>query len=334
LFGPILQREALIAPRRIWFYAAPALFVSALFVLAVASWQLLVGAQRVVNLGDLAWFGAAMYRILAPLQLGVAIPFAALLVASAVALEKDRKTLELLLMSRLSNAELVLGKLSASLLIVVVVLLATLPLLLILSLLGGVSMTQVLMGQGVTLAAALAAGSLGALCALWREKTFQALAMSTLLIVLWIGGWEIVADRDPSSFLLNTLPETWAIVMSPWRAIHEIARPRFAGVQYLAGIDSVVWNIVVAGILSTIINAVSILKVRSWNLARELRPGHEEGQEGRATVERPTNGAFIESRPARVHSAGGRLRRVWDNPILWREVCGAPRSEGTTGARR
>ena len=58
------------------------------------------------NIGDLAWFGAAAFQILAPLQLAVAMPFSALLVASAVALEKDRKTLDLLLLTNLSNSEL------------------------------------------------------------------------------------------------------------------------------------------------------------------------------------------------------------------------------------
>ena len=113
--------------------------------------------------------------------------------ASAVALEKDRKTLDLLLMTNLSNSELVLGKLLASMLSVVVVVVAALPLLAIVSLLGGVSTGQILRVQAVTLASALAAGSLGSTVALWREKTFQALAMTVLVIVLWLVGWEIVA---------------------------------------------------------------------------------------------------------------------------------------------
>jgi len=38
----------------VWFYAAPTLFVAALFGIVVTSWQLLIGSQRVENLGDLA----------------------------------------------------------------------------------------------------------------------------------------------------------------------------------------------------------------------------------------------------------------------------------------
>ena len=56
-------------------------------------------------------FGAALFQFLAPLQLVLAVFFAAIATASAVAHEKDRRTLVLLLLTNLSNTELVLGKL-------------------------------------------------------------------------------------------------------------------------------------------------------------------------------------------------------------------------------
>src|SRR6187549_3136560 len=148
----MFTREASVAPRRAAFYAARTLFTGALFALALTAWQLLVGSQRIENVGDLAWFGAAAFQILAPLQLAVAMPFSALLVASAVAIEKDRKTLDLLLLTSLSNSELVLGKLLAGMLSVIVVVVATLPLHMIIALLGGISNEQILRVEAVTLA--------------------------------------------------------------------------------------------------------------------------------------------------------------------------------------
>src|SRR5690242_15611666 len=140
----MFTREAAVAPRRPMFYAARTLFVAALFALLLTAWQIIVGSQRIENIGDLAWFGAAAFQILAPLQLAVAMPFAALLVASAVSIEKDRKTFDLLLLTNLSNADLVLGKLLAGMLSVVVVVVAALPLLMIIGLLGGISTSQVI----------------------------------------------------------------------------------------------------------------------------------------------------------------------------------------------
>src|SRR6185436_9061040 len=101
---------------------------------------------------------------------------AALHAASAVAQEKDKNTLLLLLMTRLNDTELVLGKLFASLLNVLVMLAAALPVFMFTVVLGGVSFEQVARVFAVTLGATLAAGSLGSTVALWREKTFQTLA--------------------------------------------------------------------------------------------------------------------------------------------------------------
>ena len=315
MIGPLFTREAAIAPRRVWFFAARTVFVAALFALALTSWQLLVGSQRIENLGDLAWFGAAAFQILAPLQLAVALPFSALLVASAVALEKDRKTLDLLLMTRLSNAELVLGKLLAALLTVLVVVVAALPLLMIIALLGGVSTSQILRVQAVTLASVIVTGSLGSTIALWREKTFQALAMTVLLVALWLAAWEIVASGVMGPAWLGMPVEAWATAMSPWQAVQEAARPQFASATGGQLADPV----------------ILFLLTSRWAFIAAQRGGRGHG----AGVESAARGPAAMRRGAtrsdatdssvpvatrNVHSAGGKVRTVWNNPILWREV--------------
>jgi ABC-type transport system involved in multi-copper enzyme maturation permease subunit len=312
--GPVFTREAVAAPRRVSFYAARTVFVAVLFGLVATSWQLLIGAQRIENPGDLAWFGAAVMQILAPVQFAVAVPFSALLVASAVALEKDRKTFILLLMTNLSNTELVLGKLLAGMLNVLMVVAAAAPLLMAITLLGGVSTGQVLRIEAVTLASALVAGSLGSTVALWREKTFQSLAITALVLVLWFVGWELVAAGAFGERLFGIPTETWAATMSPWRAILASTRPTFAHETVgLLGLGSTSLFLATAVVAAVLLNAVAIGMVRRWNPSREAMPGTAE--------ERPktaTDG--MQSTPANVHSAGGKVRPVWDNPILWREI--------------
>ena len=73
MIGPMFTREAAVAPRRASFFAARSVFVAALFALTLTAWQLLVGSQQLESVGDLAWFGAAAFQILAPLQLAVAM---------------------------------------------------------------------------------------------------------------------------------------------------------------------------------------------------------------------------------------------------------------------
>jgi hypothetical protein len=313
----MFTREATVAPRRASFYVARTVLAGTLFSLTLTAWQLLIGSQRIENVGDLAWFGAVAFQILAPLQLAVAMPFSALLVASAVALEKDRKTLDLLLLTNLSNPDLVLGKLLAGMLSVLVVVVAAVPMLLIISLLGGISIGQIVRTEAVILASALVAGSLGSTIALWREKTFQALAMTALVIVLWLVVWEVIAAGLPNAIWLGMPAKTWAVCMSPWQAVQHAALPVFADSALGAQMtDPVIVFLISAIGVAIVLNLIAIMRVRVWNPRQDLVPRTDEEAPQLTTAD----SADIKSRAITVHGAGGKTRPVWDNPILWREV--------------
>ena len=348
LIGPVFTREATTAPRKLRFYIFRTVFVAVLFGLMLTSWQILVGSQQVTSPGDLARFGAAVFQILAPLQVAVALPFSALLTAAAVAQEKDRRTLVLLLMTNLSNTEIVLGKLLASMLTVFVVLAAAFPLFVISAALGGVSYLQIGQVFAVTVVSALVAGSLGSTIALWREKTFQSLALTTLAIVLWLVGWEIVAVVANSPAVSPTLADTcgrWAVVMNPWQAVQAAAQPSLEMTSAEGILSSAPIGFFIAAICGTILlNLLAIAMIRRWNPSRQV--GFQTAGQREATSifspelphsagkqldqdrelstgsAPPANGGSRPDKRMRidVHSAGGRVRTVWDNPILWREV--------------
>ncbi len=105
LVGPVFNRELATAPRSWRLYLSRAIYVGALFGLVCTAWLILFGSQPLRTLGDLARFGAAVFALLAPVQLAMAIGFSALLTAAAVAQEKDRRTLDLLLMTRMDLME-------------------------------------------------------------------------------------------------------------------------------------------------------------------------------------------------------------------------------------
>ena len=144
------------------------------------------------DIGELAQLGIATFQFLAPLQLVVTLFAAAMMGAGSVAAEKDRRTLDLLLMTQLSNVELVLGKLLASLVAILPMLVAAIPLFVLLTLLGGVTLGQIARVFAIVCASAIAAGSMGSTVAFWREKTFQSLAVSLLLLVAWLAFGEAI----------------------------------------------------------------------------------------------------------------------------------------------
>ena len=115
LLGAVFEREIAFAPRARGLYVARAIYAAVLLAIIATCWLVVTGTQTVATAGDTARFGATLLRILAPLQLTLAMLAAAMTGAVAVSTEKDRRTLELLLVSRLTDRELVLGKLAASL---------------------------------------------------------------------------------------------------------------------------------------------------------------------------------------------------------------------------
>ncbi len=321
--GPVCSREIVTVPRRGRLYVARADYVSALLVLMCTAWLLLAGTQLVRNVSDMARFGVMLFQILAPLQLALAVFFSALLAASGVTQEKDRRTLVLLLLTNLTNSELVLGKLLASMLNVLVLLVASLPLFMLSVLFGGVSFDQIARVFAVTLATALAAGSLGSLLALWREKTFQTLALTVLTLVFWLGAGEAIARGVAGASWAGVSTEVWAAGLSPWQAILVATRPLIEARSPLPffGSPTNLFLAVALG-LTVLLNAVAILMVRVWNPSREVRAATAESEEAESIwgLTEEAAAAALKAKARNVHSAGGKTRPVWDNPIIWREM--------------
>ena len=144
MLGPIFAREFLTVPRRWRHYLARAAHLSMLWVIGLTAWLAVIGWTQPATLGQTARFGPLLFQILTWVQLALFLFFAALASASAIAQEKDRRTFILLLMTDLRNTEIVVGKLVGSLLPVALLLLGSIPVLMSLVLLGGVSVDQVL----------------------------------------------------------------------------------------------------------------------------------------------------------------------------------------------
>jgi ABC-type transport system involved in multi-copper enzyme maturation permease subunit len=161
LLGPIFARETLTLPRRARHYMLRAAYLGLLWVLGLTVWQTTVGWSQTATLGDNARFNLLLFQLLTFVQLTLLLFFAALSAAGAITQEKDRRTFVLLLLTDLRNYEIVLGKLFGSLLQILFFLLATIPLLGLTLLLGGVAPAQVAEAMVVLAGTAVAAGSLG-----------------------------------------------------------------------------------------------------------------------------------------------------------------------------
>ena len=315
LISPVFARELVTAPRRPKHYVARGVYVAALLMLMGTAWLVLAGSQTIQNYGDLARFGAMLFQILAPLQLAVAVFFSALFTASSVSQEKDRKTLVLLLMTELSNFELVVGKLFASLLTVLVLILAAFPVFMSLLLVGGVNVEQIIGAFAVTIASALAAGSLGSTIALWREKTFQALAMTALAIVAWFAICEVLVYLATDQSLGGFELAIWPKLLSPWRSVLLATSPT-AEQFSLGGISfrPELIFLIVCLFFAAILNVLAIFRVRFWNPSRTILQTISPEVDTVLPSDRAMKGDSGRTQLPRSH------RQVGSHPILWREV--------------
>ena len=340
LIGPIFSRELVTAPRRPQHFIYRTAYAFGLFLLMVTAWLVMVGTQEVRTVGDVSRFGAMLFQILAPLQLALVTFLAAQSATSGVAQEKDRRTILLLLMTRLTNHELVLGKLLASLLDVLVMLLAGLPVFVLMTLFGGISMEQIAKVFAVTLMTALTAGSLGSTVALAREKTFQSLAITSLVLVLWIGLWEVVAALFGDRVIAG-MPLAWvATAASPLRAILAAVQP--FGNSFRGWPAGELAFVALAAIATAALNAYAIWRLRVWNPGRDILPvqndespkhsiwsaDHDVRQLEARAKGASAGDAAAAAESARAGHVDARVRRssepsreVWDNPVLWREMC-------------
>jgi hypothetical protein len=303
MFGPIFQREAAVAPKRPKTFVMRGVYVLALFLLLCTGYLVLDGSRSLATTGDSARFGGWMFTLLAPLQLLVLASLAAVGAAASVAQEKDRRTLILLLLTRLSGFEIVVGKLAATLLAPLSLLVGALPLFLALPLLGGVSPQQVAGVFLVTAATVLLAGSVGTVVGMWRDKTFQAIAMTVLGLLIYVGLGEVAASG------LAGLPESVRLSLSPPRALAAAASPMASLSTETA--TGLVLFVVVTIALSLAILAIGVARVRVWNPSREVRLKSAEAEVSADSVSTGTPASWRAREP----------RRVWDNPVLWREVC-------------
>jgi ABC-type transport system involved in multi-copper enzyme maturation permease subunit len=306
--GPILAREVFIAPRRPRHYLQRAMYATGVFLLMCTAWLVLAGTQHIDTIGDMARFGSTLFQILAPLQLALVAFLGALKAASAVAQEKDRGTLILLLMTRITNRELVVGRLLASLLDVAIMLWAVFPVFALLVLLGGVSFEQVLRVFGVTIATMLVAGSFGSIIALRNEKTFQTLSWTALGIVLWAGLSEAIVIGLQFGGVAQA--SAIGVAISPARAILAAARPALVEPSsYDFAGNGVTWYLASTLAATVLLNVISILRVRVWNPSREVRGGATAAETPETSQE-----------SVGTTKAATKTRTVWRNPILWREM--------------
>ena len=106
--------------------------------------------------------------------------------AGAICLDKARGTLDHMLATDLSNAEIVLGKLGVRLVPVLGLIACVLPITALTSLLGGIDPTALVGSFLAAIACATLGCSLAMTLSVWGRKTHEVLMITYLILILWL----------------------------------------------------------------------------------------------------------------------------------------------------
>ena len=298
--GPVFAREMVVGSRRWQLYAARAGYVSALLVWLNLIW-LSHPVQKFERSNAMAAVGQEFFAGLVAIQMTLVLVAGPAATAGAVCVDKARGTLLHVLVTDLTDFEIVAGKLAARLAPVLGLLASGLPVLALCTLFGGLEPDVVLGAYLVMVGAAIVGCSLALCLSVCARKMHQALLGTYALLGLWVGAFFVmvtIVPWKPGSTVWNPVPiafyvNPYALALIPVRggnriwSIDLMSQGIFFGLACLAGLALL------------------------WTSRRLLRP----------------LSLAQASRPARRETLGLAARLVQrlpappldDNPVLWRE---------------
>lgn len=270
------------------------------------------------SLNELAKTYNGVFQTVSFVQLGLMCFLAPVFTAAAITQERDAQTFNILLTTPMSNAQIVLGSLCSRLYFVIMLLLAGVPIFCITMLHGGVTTPVIFRSFAIAGATAVITGSIAIAYSVVKVGTKRTIFTFYLVIGLYLlavyalGRITPLPEAPPNAggtrmswlacvhpFLslgvaLNTVspPEIGEVAHYGWPAKYCLAYPDYS---YLA----------ITLLLSALLVTVSMFFVRH---------GVKEGELTALTRMRLWLTGL-------VHTPGRRVpRRVWRNPVAWREA--------------
>lgn len=223
--GPVFEFEWLSRSRRWQVFAVRSLFVSGLLIGLFAVWMSEVDGRPVLSVAAQARVGVSFFYAIVGTQLALVLLVAPAATAGAICLERARGTLTHLLVTDLSDSEIVLGKLVARVLPMASLVSCALPVMALGTLLGGIDPWALTYGFLISLGSAVFSSSLALTLSVWGKKTPDVLLLAYTILLFWVLG-------GPLMFLLRwglrlgwKLPD-WFTSSNPfWLAFAPYARP-------------------------------------------------------------------------------------------------------------
>ncbi|MFO0960738.1 MAG: ABC transporter permease subunit, partial [Isosphaeraceae bacterium] len=212
VLGPVFHFELLRIARRWWLYAIRFGFGLLLLLLLSFNFLAFFDLQKPwkflttpppLSIRELALFGRSIFYTIMAAQGIMVCLLTPGLVADAIAGERQRKTLHYLMNTRIWAGEIVLGKLASRMLHLAIFVAVTLPIVSLLTLMGGIDPVLLGWSYGATFSTGFLLASLGIFASATIRRPRDALLASYLYAALVLAGPTILSG------LLSTIPAGW-----------------------------------------------------------------------------------------------------------------------------
>ncbi|MDF1809455.1 MAG: ABC transporter permease subunit [Phycisphaerales bacterium] len=273
-----------------------------------------------VSYRELASAGATSFAWIAYLQVGLICVLSPVFMAGAIAQEANPKTWDILLTTPMSKLEIVLGNLLGRLFFVLALLFASLPLFALTQFFGGVPGRSIIASYIVSAGAAILVGAIAISLSVSRLVGQRAVFTFYVSVVTYIAT-TIAIDAWLSSrgFGAGSTGEgvTWLTSLNPFLAIRSLLSPTsypsadpsaYTGLKgFMLATPAIAWS-TFSIVISAFLVGASTLTVRTGGLRQVAN-----GKSGIPWYRRmfKLGAVDVEHRPP---------RKVWSNPIAWREA--------------
>ncbi|WP_422926888.1 hypothetical protein [Singulisphaera sp. PoT] len=249
ILSPVFVVEWVVNARKWHGYAARFAFgLSLLAAISFAAWMIgNIGSKGdMLSVQNLAAFGEFIFNVMGTVQILMVLLAAPAATAGAICQDRARGALLHMMVTDLSVAEIVVGKLAARLVPVLCLVLCSFPVLALSSLLGGIDPRAIVLLLTISLALAVLGCSLALTLSLWMKNSYE-------VMVGVIGFWTLGLLAAPTWYLLATplklgATPTALLAANPFYLMHEIySQARYPVIMHV--IAFVVGSLIISGIL-------------------------------------------------------------------------------------
>ena len=224
---PLVERIVASASRRSRHQAIRVLYLAILVGVAAIGMLLTTSLGGRISLRGLAVGASGVFEVVAIIEVAAICLLTPIFMAGAIEQESSPRTWDLLLTTPLSSMGIVCGNFLGRVFLVLTLIAASLPVLLILQVFGGVSPRSVMLAAGIAACTAIVVAAAAVMLSATRTGGRRAvLIFSAGVLVTLIVTWVVdTALRVPIPGGLGATSTTWVTPLNPFLALQTALRP-------------------------------------------------------------------------------------------------------------